>query len=751
MTWVAGATLIKLVVSAWTAFSMKLIILLRLFPGAWAVFEHMNGEYHFANQKPGTKAQHRGTGYFDLYTDVIESQYGQVKWDAHNIPLEKDFVSKHDGKVISIVGIEFDIIRKNEAGEDVSVPSWEQYNHHYEPQLLGKSSKIIMTNIPSLHGGGCANYNHKGSDHRLVYTGTGNPAWAAQFLPMGNGAESRKTFKFFPPGYGAFIESPAVFSIRPMIIDTKNRNSTSTRHGPVPASSNVGPEAMYSGLIECPCTDKYPKQISNFATQNHGVCSKHVTTAESCFAAAAELGLKPVKANLTESSTAHPAGCHVSAVNGGFDVVFNDGKSHVPCGTTKAMTRMVGTMESLVKVAVDVQPDVDTVKIELTGPSDVWFGVGFGATMSDMGESSGYSMAGTPWAIVVADGKVEERKLGYHEPGTLLPVTVTVHSNTVINGHRKLVLTRGIKAGSFNFTSTTSIGMINAVGSSQTFGYHKAKATDVMFLVDVMAPTCICQDSIGQGTIGGFAWGPQRCQKPPLSMMMDDPKWALNDRINPTCLLKSYRGGLRCCLANTILLDSNQTVPSEKDHYQLKFRFYYDELDDNNISKVNDVYGTGWWTEYNNDEHDVPACQPGEDCVYVISSNFTVGDMPGFNPVLGANGTTFIHVEGHCHVGCLKMELWIMDDPANPRLLCGTNVVYGTGEEAHNEMGYILSNEPCIFGLEEDGFEPPVVLHASTKLMSLKYQNNTVARYGDMALWEVEAAYLKSTESEFFV
>merc|ERR1711959_429257 len=113
----------------------------------------------------------------------------------------------------------------------------------------------------------------------------------------------------------------------------------------------------------------------------------------------------------------------------------------------------------------------------------------------------------------------------------------------------------------------------------------------------------------------------------------------------------------------------------------------------------------------------------GEDCVYVISSNFTAGQMPGFDPALGANGTTLIHVEGHCHIGCLKMELWIMDDPANPKLLCRTNVVYGTGDEAHNEMGYILGSEPCIFGREEDGFEPPVVLHASTKLMSLKFQN----------------------------
>eukprot|EP00662_Eupelagonemidae_sp_cell21_P031989 gene31989-16826_t len=82
-----------------------------------------------------------------------------------------------------------------------------------------------------------------------------------------------------------------------------------------------------------------------------------------------------------------------------------------------------------------------------------------------------------------------------------------------------------------------------------------------------------------------------------------------------------------------------------------------------------------------------------------------------------------IHVEGHCHIGCQKMELWIVDDPANPKLLCRTKVNYGTGDEAHNEMGYILGNEP-----------------------SLKFQNNTVSRYGDMGLWEIRGALLKTVD-----
>lgn len=81
-----------------------------------------------------------------------------------------------------------------------------------------------------------------------------------------------------------------------------------------------------------------------------------------------------------------------------------------------------------------------------------------------------------------------------------------------------------------------------------------------------------------------------------------------------------------------------------------------------------------------------------------------------------------------------------MDDPANPRLLCRTNVTYGSGDEWMDEMGYIGGNEPCIFGNPKDGFEAPVVLNSTTKLMSIKVANNTNAHYGDMGLWEILAS-----------
>ena len=62
-----------------------------------------------------------------------------------------------------------------------------------------------------------------------------------------------------------------------------------------------------------------------------------------------------------------------------------------------------------------MEHDLVKVTLTLSGPADVWFGVGFGAsTMNDK-----------PYAIIVdGNGKVTERKLENHGPGTLLANSV---------------------------------------------------------------------------------------------------------------------------------------------------------------------------------------------------------------------------------------------------------------------------------------------------------------------------------------
>ena len=39
-----------------------------------------NGEYNFANMDAGAKSVHRGEDYFEVYSTVYTSLYGQVNW-----------------------------------------------------------------------------------------------------------------------------------------------------------------------------------------------------------------------------------------------------------------------------------------------------------------------------------------------------------------------------------------------------------------------------------------------------------------------------------------------------------------------------------------------------------------------------------------------------------------------------------------------------------------------------------------------
>ena len=150
-----------------------------------------------------------------------------------------------------------------------------------------------------------------------------------------------------------------------------------------------------------------------------------------------------------------------------------------------------------------------------------------------------------------------------------------------------------------------------------------------------------------------------------------------------------------------------------------------------------------WWTEDDNGEHDVPPCHNAA-CVDTLSSNFTGADLPGAQAGVDS---WLVHVEGHCHIGCLKMQLFNVDNPDAPVLLCETKVDMGGGDAPKDEMGYIQGNQPCIYGDVRDGFPAPPVIKTTTKLRSIKFQNNTHARFGDMALWELRASYAPASAS----
>ena len=159
----------------------------------------------------------------------------------------------------------------------------------------------------------------------------------SQFFSEGNGGEFRKSFHGYPKGFAQFIESPTTFHIQPMQIDTKNRhyNGSDFRPDLLPKASGAPADAAYSGLLECPCTDRIVKTIEvEYATQSEGSCATSVVNATECFVAASKVsGAGKVNANSTVTSTSLPSDCSlVKFENGTTIAFFNEASSKASCG-----------------------------------------------------------------------------------------------------------------------------------------------------------------------------------------------------------------------------------------------------------------------------------------------------------------------------------------------------------------------------------------------------------------------------------
>ena len=85
---------------------------------------NMNGDYVIGNNKEfptNYMSYPGGVESFDAYHGPITSTYSQVWWTSWSNELPKDIQQKFDGKVMAIVGVEMDQVRKTPQG-DVSVP-----------------------------------------------------------------------------------------------------------------------------------------------------------------------------------------------------------------------------------------------------------------------------------------------------------------------------------------------------------------------------------------------------------------------------------------------------------------------------------------------------------------------------------------------------------------------------------------------------------------------------------------------------
>jgi hypothetical protein len=641
------------------------------------------------------------------------------------VPIPKEIVQRFANKTMLITGYESDQVQKTPQG-DKSWPINFAYNHHFEAWLGGAKSQMIKLQKPDRSPESlAANHGYPRDFKMTARPGFEDEDFTSTWFSEGNGGEYRKSFHGYPQGYGQLLDSPETFHFQPMQIDTHNRdyNGTDFRPGILPSTSAAPPNAKYSGLLECPCTNRRKIVYGpTYFTQSKDTCPDTTRNATECFAAASKINLPSgTKINTREISQSDvPFGCSlVENQDKSVTVYFNSKKNDQKCG--QGATKFHGTAKDLVQMDATIDASSQTVTITITGPGDKWFGIGFGST----------TMPGT-YAIAANDSAVWEQKLGEYAPGTTLQPMIKIVSNTVQNNVRTVVVTRPMKGATsdhYTFsTDTLSINYIDAIGSSQVWAHHAQAKGGTLNFVGTDSHTCICYGGI-QGSIDGDKFS-KNCVKP--------PNGDLYSQRNPTCFIELYEGGLHCCRHKTVLLDADQVQPEPVDEYHLKFRFYFQEFDPKKHQNLIRVYGQ---TEQWSGEYDVPKCDdhtPPSECVHAITARWTVGQHQ-FTPSVDKSkyrGIKLIYAGGHCHApACISMELYNED---TGKLLCRQEPVIGTGTEIFNEEGYIAI-PPCLWSEngQNQGLLEPDILTWDTNLMAIKRNNNTNKHYGEMASWQM--------------
>ena len=449
------------------------------------------------------------------------------------------------------------------------------YNHHHDTAVVGSGTTLEKVDMdhPDVKKAG---RKYIRLDHGKVWlprehspSKRGLPTSA--MFSDGNGGEYRKSYHIYAPPFAQIVESPERFAGSPMQIDTWNRDNmsiTGAPHfvpGPVPKHNLApltGPDAVYSGLLECPLTTRIKKiynpgsegfndsvkaELFECKKNTKNTCDTIINATSACFDAAKTLGVDGNVTTRVVHDPSSPPGCSlISTPEGNFQLTFNkDLGSQACCGANA----IAGVKSSLVKLSLNVT--TEEVTITMTGPDKVWFGVGFDASL----------MVERPYTIVV-DGKggVTERKLNNHAAGSILTTSVKVVSNVVFNGTRTVVLSRaatGVSNDHYTFDAQAlSLNFINAIGSGPDFAFHKqATAETIQLWPSASSPVCVCaQPALPFGQASGYVqylptgekigFKANRC--PPK------PREDLLANRNPTC-------DIRTCTFRKIIVFHEQT------------------------------------------------------------------------------------------------------------------------------------------------------------------------------------------------
>ena len=728
-------------------FKELFVCVLTLFSGANALAPNMNGPNLYGIANPNMSSGYFSTNfsditpqaeYMDLYSAPITSRYADVYWTMlPTIPLPKDIESKFNNKVMAITGYEMDQVIVYPNGTEESVPCTWSYNHHYVAHLQGANSKMITVKTPSNYK--MYDFSHSVSDQEsynfVTINKTTSPSNIAtsQTFSSANGGESRGSFHGYPNNKAQLIHSPKAFYIQAMQIDTRNRdpryiNDKTTYHaGLLPKSNKAPVSATYSGLADCPCTDRLQKKIQKlYNTQISGSCHKPIFNTTECYQQVLKEAGKVSGNTATEISTwAQPSGCFFIRNNYTREVtaILNNYNSTTQCGSnTKSFVGQTG-IDKVTGVGTKVSVDKQ-VTIELVGPANVWFGVAFNAK----------AMVDLPYTVIVnGTGQVSELKMANHLPGSILVKTINITENRVINNTRYVKITRAIQGRTKDYYTFSNkeadIPLLTAVGNTKSYSVHKAKSGYTINMKSIGGSTCICNSGTS-GSINGIPFH-KNC--------LPEPYADLIQQQNPTCFLEKYVGGLSCCHHKYVLLDKDQVQPNHTMTFQIKFRFWFVEY--KNQTGLVRSFGE---TERNSGEYDVVKCPPGtptKECVHIITSRFQGTDMVSPQVRGKSRGFKFVYVSGHCHYGsCLTMDLSNAD---TGELVCHVSGDMGQNRKnvRFDEKNYVKLN-PCIWG-EDKGLMKPKFYSWDTNFTSVKRSNATDYFTGEMALWQnhVELIY----------